>query len=116
MILGGIWSRRTAAIFVISGLKFLLYSVEWWKCTMEEEEKQVTPRCKKMPPQLYFGGRTPPAIKLLPNVNKAGSCRRYEIREVTPESGKSKSPSGETPPRIRKRPLAPGSAAGRYRQ
>ena len=65
MILGGIWSRRTAAIFVISGLKFLLYSVEWWKCTMEEEEKQVTPRCKKMPPQLYFGGRTPPAIKLI---------------------------------------------------
>ena len=50
-----------------------------------------------MPPQLYFGGRTPPAIKLLPNVNKAGSCRRYEIREDTPESGKSKSPRGESP-------------------
>ena len=48
-----------------------------------------------MPHQLYFGGRTPPAIKLLPNVNKAGSCRRYGIREVTPESGKSKSLSGE---------------------
>lgn len=116
MILDGMWSRRTAAIFVISGLKCLLYSVKYWKCTMKEEEKQVTPRCKEMPLQLYFGGRTPPAIKLLPNVNKAGSCRRYEIREVTPESGKSKSPSGETPPRIRKRPLAPGSAAGRYRQ
>lgn len=64
------------------------------------------------------------------------SCR-YEIRECTPEKEKSKSPRGEPPlqdkeshsgrrrkqviqrclpPRIRKRPLAPGSAAGRYRQ
>lgn len=44
MILGGIWLRRTAAIFVISGLKCLLYSVKYWKYTMKEEEKQVTPR------------------------------------------------------------------------
>ena len=34
MILGGIWSRRTAAIFVISGLKFLLHSVKYWKCPL----------------------------------------------------------------------------------
>ena len=78
-------------------------------------KKQVVQGGKEMSPQLYFGGRTPPAIKLLPNVNKAGSCRRYEIREVTPESGKSKSPSGESPPRTRKRPLGYASAANRRR-
>ena len=53
MILGGIWSRRTAAIFVISGLKCLLYSVKYWKCPLSYTSaagrrrygiREVTPR------------------------------------------------------------------------
>ena len=64
--------------------------------------------CKEMPPQLYCGGRTPPAIKLLTNVNKAGSCCHREIRRCTPEKGKTSHYRG-----ARKRPPHIRSSAGR---
>ena len=44
-------------------------------------------------PSAMFVGRTP-SIKLLTSVNKAGDCR-HEVRECTPEVGKSKSSRGE---------------------
>ena len=102
MILDGMWSRRTAAISCVSGLKLLLCGVKYWKFTLGEG-KSKSPRGESpLQSQGMHPGRREKAS------HSEVSCH-YKIREVTPEEGKSKSLRGEAPPRIR-------SAAGRYRQ
>ena len=67
----------------------LSWLVKWEKAAKREEKVKLgclfprhlgirksksLQRCKEMPPRLRHDGRTPPAIKLLTSVNKAGSC------------------------------------------
>ena len=78
--------------------------VKWEKAAKKEEKVKLgclfprhlgirksksLQRCKEMPPRLRHDGRTPPAIKLLTSVNKAGSClplRRWLSPRLTPLS------------------------------
>ena len=90
MILDGMWSRRTAAISCVSGLKLLLCGVKYWKFTLGEG-KSKSPRGESpLQSQGMHPGRREKAS------HSEVSCH-YKIREVTPEEGKSKSLRGESP-------------------
>ena len=70
-------------------------------CTPASRKKQVAQWCKEMPPRLCLVGRTPPSIKLLTSVNKAGDCW-HEVKSCTPEAGKKQVAQWckEMPPRL----------------